>query len=471
MRSFSPWEKEIVNELLRAKQNSSVKAIDFLNSFFFKNEFGRALILQTQSKYAVYFLKVDLFDAPDAKSQEITKFLDLLVLLKFLNSNGNIAIYKNDKGKEKSMYFLQDTFLDPQPSTGSILLNTFGDYTSAPDTIHDKNKKIIYKGVVFENDSYELILGIIAGSLIISDSLKDIIPIKEDSIQAEAVNIQRSKKDFLLPTTLLVALLVLLLLIWFSIKTHQMYSVQKKQLSSLLASHQVIQNNIDQLTKRNKNQDSSKLNKERQRTDTVWYGVDVSKWNGNIKADLNLMDSISFVICKATEGIDFIDPEFSVNWNLLKQRKLIRGAYHFFHANDDPIRQAELFIEVIKRYDPSEMVPIVDIEQTSLPIENKLTSTKIQVDLLLFLSHLERNTGSVAMIYTSKAFANEYLNNETFAKYPLWLAEYSTARYPSLPVTWKEKSFKVWQKSSSYSVQSKLIDLDVFFGKIEELLK
>lgn len=35
---------------------------------------------------------------------------------------------------------------------------------------------------------------------------------------------------------------------------------------------------------------------------TYYYELDISKWNGNEVSEIPMKDSISFIICKATEG-------------------------------------------------------------------------------------------------------------------------------------------------------------------------
>lgn len=466
MRSFSESDLVILDSLSHGDNALPVQIDEFLNHVFFKQELGRALIIQAQNRYAVYFLATAIFDDEARKKEELTKFTDLLSLLSYLLSNGYISIHRNEKSKEKSMYFLQDSFTNPQPSSSTIVLNAAGEYTSNPDTIHSKDKQVAYKGVTFDHEVYELILSTMTGSLTISQSLHDIVE-----------HHTKTKERTNPGATLIAALLLTLLavLTWSSASIHSKGKVQHQQMTLLLASHKETQEKIDKLTKKMERTDSIRdkqqpvANSVVQPTDTVLYGIDVSKWNGKIEQDLDAVDSIAFVICKATEGKTSVDPRFHANWNLLHERSIIKGAYHFYIAGDDPIRQADFYWSTVNQLDSTDIAPIVDIEDGSIASHSKHDPVKIQVGLLLFLHHLEAISGRVPMIYTNVAFADEYLTNDAFADYPLWLADYTRQLKPTIPYTWRAKGYKIWQKSDDYAIESQNTDFDVFNGKMREL--
>ena len=120
----------------------------------------------------------------------------------------------------------------------------------------------------------------------------------------------------------------------------------------------------------------------------------------------------------------------------------------------------------------TDMPPIVDIEQGSLPKGAKKTDKqKLQNDLLTFIQHLEKLSQRSVMIYTGEAFANEFLTNPAFAGYALWLAEYSGKPLPVVPSVWKPAGCKIWQKTDKYNIDSKPTDYDVYKGAKSGLLK
>ena len=62
-------------------------------------------------------------------------------------------------------------------------------------------------------------------------------------------------------------------------------------------------------------------------------------------------------------------------------------------------------------------------------------------------------------------------SDSEFANYDLWLAEYSGNEKPKVPNTWKEKGYKIWQKSASYKIDSKNVDFDEYTGLLNEIVK
>ncbi|TGD57917.1 GH25 family lysozyme [Flavobacterium humi] len=191
------------------------------------------------------------------------------------------------------------------------------------------------------------------------------------------------------------------------------------------------------------------------------FGIDISKYQGNEIASLDkATDGLTFVICKATEGITYTDPDFTTNWPLIKSKGYVRGAYHFYHCDDDPTQQATHYLAVIGTLEQTDFPPIVDFEEGS--IDAGINKTEIQPNLLQFLTLLEQKTGRKPLLYTDNNTANTYLTDTAFANYDLWIADYNTTL--AVPSLWKTKGWTLWQKSESYALDGTTNDYDVFNG-------
>ncbi|MGH2664782.1 GH25 family lysozyme [Flavobacterium sp.] len=191
------------------------------------------------------------------------------------------------------------------------------------------------------------------------------------------------------------------------------------------------------------------------------YGIDISKYQGNEVSLLNKQtDQFTFVICKATEGITYTDPDFKTNWPEIQSKGYVRGAYHFYHCDDDPTEQAANYLGVVGNFLNTDFPPIVDFEEGS--IDPGINKTEIQPNLLQFLSLLEQKTGRKPLLYTDNNTANTYLTNPAFANYNLWIADYNAT--VAIPTIWKSKSWTLWQKSESYELDNQSNDFDVFNG-------
>jgi lysozyme len=180
------------------------------------------------------------------------------------------------------------------------------------------------------------------------------------------------------------------------------------------------------------------------------------------------MDTLHFVICKATEGKTYIDPDFAANWKFIRAKGLVRGAYHFYHSNDDPIMQAQHFLSAIKNIDSADIPPVIDIEEGGL--EGVVDLVELENNLFLFLHYIEQKIKRKPVIYTDLSFADTYLTSSSFGEYPLWLAEYSGKDSPRMPKAWKGKKYAIWQKKDSYKIDSRNTDFDVFNGSGIELV-
>jgi len=198
------------------------------------------------------------------------------------------------------------------------------------------------------------------------------------------------------------------------------------------------------------------------------YGLDVSKYQGNEIELLNKKsDSLSFIICKATEGITYTDPKFSKNWRMILNKGFIRGAYHFYRSDDNPEDQAANYLKAIVGLQNTDFPPIIDFEEGGI-IKNQ-TVEQIQEALLLFLKKIEVKMNRKPIIYTDVNTGNTYLNNPEFSNYPLWIANYTNGKQPIQPDTWKDKKWTLWQKSANYKIKTIVNDFDIFNGNIEEL--
>lgn len=161
---------------------------------------------------------------------------------------------------------------------------------------------------------------------------------------------------------------------------------------------------------------------------------------------------VSFVFIKATEGTTFKDRSFADNWLEAGRTDLQRGAYHFFRSSKDGRAQAQNFISAVPKLRRTDLPPVLDLET----IHKGCTRKQFNEEALEWLREIEKHYGRKPIVYTSPAFAKDYLCEEITGAYPVWIAHYGRD-VPSFD------GWKWWQctdKAVVMGVPGK-VDLDV----------
>ena len=206
-------------------------------------------------------------------------------------------------------------------------------------------------------------------------------------------------------------------------------------------------------------------------------GIDVSYWNAGIDWPKVRAAGQRYVFAKATEGDSYADPTFDDNWRGAKSAGLLRGAYHFFHCNLDPKKQANKFTDYVKSMnDDGELPPVLDLETSDGQTKDKIISrVKTWLDLV------ENAFNKKPIIYSRAYFLQDNFSEigggpPAWAKdYPLWLAQYPNVyvegSQPALPRGWFKWTF--WQYSQTGRVNgiNAKVDLDVFNGSLDDLYR
>lgn len=191
------------------------------------------------------------------------------------------------------------------------------------------------------------------------------------------------------------------------------------------------------------------------------YGFDISHYQNkeDIKWDSltigNKTIPLEFVVMRATMGNRNADKHFSDFWEQAKKQNLIRGAYHFYRADEDPVIQANNFLENVK-LESGDLPPILDIEK----IPKRKTNKKLVEDLKVWCKIVEETYGEKPIIYTYYHYYKDFLKGE-FDDYPLWLANYNDVPAPSPDADWD-----FWQFTENgivHGINTK-VDLDIYNG-------
>lgn len=175
-------------------------------------------------------------------------------------------------------------------------------------------------------------------------------------------------------------------------------------------------------------------------------GLDISNWNSVGTGD----QAEDFVICKATEGVGFVDPLCDQHYQRAKSQGKLLGVYHFARPDMNSAEaEADFFVENIKGY-VGEAILVLDWE----------VATHNVAWAKAFLDRVQLATGVKPLIYMSASVVSAYdWSSVVEADYGLWIAGYPNAyNVPNPPTPTVDDMpysigrwpfWAIWQYSSS----------------------
>jgi lysozyme len=165
-------------------------------------------------------------------------------------------------------------------------------------------------------------------------------------------------------------------------------------------------------------------------------GVDVSHHQGHIDWRTLARTDVAFAYIKATEGGDFRDRLFQVNWEGAVKAGIARGAYHFFTLCRSGAEQARNFMAAVPR-EPGALPPAVDLEHVG-PCRSGPRLANPTKEIATFLALLQGHYGRRPILYVTSEFDWTYLrgrfDDETF-----W------TRSIVLPPSFRTDRWLIWQ--------------------------
>jgi len=198
------------------------------------------------------------------------------------------------------------------------------------------------------------------------------------------------------------------------------------------------------------------------------HGIELSYWDQSFDPTVN-PDDIDFILVKATEGTQYVDPNFE------KYRKQIqsiplRGAYHYFQGNQPWQAQADLFLSNVK--DKGFHFYVLYLESPpNAGIGQFLSDSE---KWLQYVSH--RINGKV-LIGASSSFLSEFGSSANWMKnWPLLVAQYplepNRDGNPTLPpgfTNWKIWNYTDKGNNTEFGTRSGGVYLEVFNGTPQDM--
>lgn len=183
-------------------------------------------------------------------------------------------------------------------------------------------------------------------------------------------------------------------------------------------------------------------------------GVDVSNWTGEVDWAAVSGDGAAFAFVHASEGLNYRNPLFAVQYGGAAEAGLIRGAYHFAQPHESGgAEQADFFVDNGGGWtaDGQTLPGVLDVENN--PYRNRnglnhcygLNRRQTVAWVTDFTRRYRLRTGRDAIIYTTTDWWRTCTGNSAvFGGNPLWLARWGDEP-GELPAGWPRQSF--WQSA------------------------
>src|SRR5262245_2501680 len=174
-------------------------------------------------------------------------------------------------------------------------------------------------------------------------------------------------------------------------------------------------------------------------------GMDVSYYETSIDWAAAHAAGIEFAFIRASDGLQFPDPKFPEYWAGAKAAGVIRGAYQFFRPSQDPIAQADLLLDRMGPIEPDDLPPVIDVE-----VSGGLPTAEVAAKVRAWVEHVTEAIGRPPIIYAGLYSWHDLTGSADVTTSPLWVAQYTSAPCPNIPVPWTRWMF--WQYTATGAV-------------------
>src|SRR5690606_15325283 len=131
---------------------------------------------------------------------------------------------------------------------------------------------------------------------------------------------------------------------------------------------------------------------------------------GDMDWQLVANSGVKFAYIQISRSLTDIDAKFPYNWRRAKEVGILRGAYQRFQPGQDVLGQAKLFLEKLGPFEPGDLPPMLDVEDT-----NGLSASQIAAAVRTWMEYVEPRVGVKPLIYTGYYFWRDSVGGADFS--------------------------------------------------------
>lgn len=176
------------------------------------------------------------------------------------------------------------------------------------------------------------------------------------------------------------------------------------------------------------------------------FGIDVSKWQGNIDwAQASSAVSFAIIRCgfRGSSGNIAVDPKFAQNIQGAKANGVRVGVYFYSIAMNEAqaVEEASLAIQQVSQYGGVSLPIYIDMEDS-----RQLSLSQAERDaIVMAFCRTVQNSGYSAGVYANKNWLTNHLSPSSYGGISIWVAQYNTQ------CTYRGR-YDIWQYSSKGSI-------------------
>jgi len=176
-------------------------------------------------------------------------------------------------------------------------------------------------------------------------------------------------------------------------------------------------------------------------------GLDLSHWRANAPLADAKANGIRFIITKATQGDYFIDELYEPYRKESQRLSLPFTGYHYWDAAIKPLDQGEYYDD--HTGDDHSMLDVIDVEKYGN--QGVLSQDAAAQSIHDTAEEIQQRKGREVMVYTNRdSWTVLTGNSPIIATFPLWVAHWTGASQPTLPIGANE--WVLWQYTNQYKI-------------------
>ncbi len=167
-------------------------------------------------------------------------------------------------------------------------------------------------------------------------------------------------------------------------------------------------------------------------------GIDISHHQSRIEWGKVQEDRVQFAYIKASEGGDFRDSLFHINWKESQEADVVVGAYHFLTFCKSGKEQAQNFMNAVGEFKSSQLIPMIDIEYGG-NCKKRLNQEELLALVDEFTEELQTQSKNPPVIYMTHDIYLDYFKGRELP-HKIWIRAIATSPRRSFNRNWD-----IWQ--------------------------